>query len=156
MNPFLTPLTVDQLRAADVPAPWTYGVADRVRFGELDALRHVNNAAYLGWLEAFRLHYFRDYQVADYTAPDAPRIVLKAISLEFHKEMLLGEEYIVCGRTTSLGRTSFVMEYAVFSGDLRTTGSAVIVQLDQDGHKRPLCEAVRKTLINRDGATERN
>ncbi|MCF6443367.1 thioesterase family protein [Nereida sp. MMG025] len=156
MHPYLTPLSLDELRAAKVPEDWTFGVSDRVRFGELDALRHVNNAAYLRWLEAFRLHYLRDYGISDYTKADAPKIVLKAIGLEFHKEMLLNEDYIVCGKTVSFGTTSFVMHYAVFSGDLRTTGQAVIVQLNQDGTKRPLSDQVKQTLITRDGAVARN
>ena len=49
MTDFLTPLSIETLRAAGIPDPWTYGQADRVRFYELDALNHVNNTAYLRW-----------------------------------------------------------------------------------------------------------
>ena len=76
MTPYLTPLGPDDLRAEGVPAPWTYGVKDRVRFGEIDALEHVNNTAYLRWFEQFRTLYFRDYGISDY-GPDAPVLVLR-------------------------------------------------------------------------------
>jgi len=59
MIPFLTPLDVAQLRASHIPEPWSYGIADRVRFGEIDVLGHVNNAAYLRWFENLRIQYLR-------------------------------------------------------------------------------------------------
>ena len=138
MHPFLTPLPLETLRAAGVPAPFRFGMADRVRFGELDVLGHVNNAAYLAWFENFRIHYFRDYGVADYSGAP-PRIVLRSVGLEFLSEVLLNQTYIVTGRTVSYRTTSFAMEYGVWiNGRLTTKGSAVIVNLDHSGNKQPL------------------
>lgn len=56
--PFLTPLSPEQLRAAGVPDGWSFGMADIVRFHELDALNHVNNVAYFRWFETLRIPYF--------------------------------------------------------------------------------------------------
>lgn len=151
--PFLTPLSIDQLRDAGVSEPWTYGIADRTRFGEIDALTHVNNTAYLRWFETFRINYFRDYGVSDYKGTP-PRIVLRSVECVFLREMGINEDYIVTGRTVEMRNTSFTMEYGVYSGDLRTTGRAVVVVLNQQGQKQPLPDDLRQTFITRDGAVQ--
>ncbi|MFQ6548089.1 acyl-CoA thioesterase [Aestuariibius sp. 2305UL40-4] len=149
---YLTPLAEAELRQLGIPEPWTYGRADRTRFGELDALAHINNTAYLRWFETFRIHYFRDYGISNYT-PEDPRIVLRRVEVDYLAEMLLEEDYVVVGRTRELRTTSFTMDYAIFSGGtLRCTSSAVLVLLEADGTKRPLSDAIRQTLIARDGA----
>ena len=153
MTPYLTPLDTPALRALGIPDPWTFGIADRVRFYELDALNHVNNTAYLRWFETLRISYFAAYDLSHYR-PDDPQMVLRRASADYIAPMHLGESYVVTGRTTSFRSSSFVMAYAVFAeGDLRATGEAVIVSLDHDGKtKRPLTEAMRATLKTRDGA----
>ncbi|MEM9583222.1 MAG: thioesterase family protein [Pseudomonadota bacterium] len=148
-----TPLHTDDLRAFGIPEPWSFGTADRVRFGEIDALNHVNHTAYLRWFETFRITYFREYGMSNYDA-ESPRIVLKSIAAEFIKEMVVAQDYIVTGRTASFRNTSWVMEYGVWTDQgMQATGSSVIVQLDPaTGAKLPLSDKVRQTLKTRDGA----
>ncbi len=150
-----TPIYADALRNLGIPAPWSYGTADRVRFGELDALNHVNHTAYLRWFETFRISYFKDYGISDY-GPDSPRIVLKSVAADFLKEMVFGQDYIITGRTTSFRNTSWVMEYGVWTDQgLQATGSSVLVQLDaKTTAKSPLSEEVRNTFVTRDNATK--
>ncbi|RMD92473.1 MAG: acyl-CoA thioesterase [Alphaproteobacteria bacterium] len=150
--PFLVPLDAQQRAAAGVPPEFRYAIADRVRFHDLDALGHVNNARYLSWFEAFRLPYLRDYGVTRYDA-ESPRLVLATVSLDFHAEMFLGEAYAIAGRTLWFRTSSFEMEYAVFAPDRRVTGRAVIVLRTPDGRaKWPLTEENRATLRHRDSA----
>ena len=97
---FLIPLGPTDLRDAGIPEPWAFGMADRVRFAELDALNHVNNAAYLSWFEALRVRYCAAYHVSDYR-PEDPMIVIRDLSARYHAEMTLDEPYIdtaPCGR----------------------------------------------------------
>ena len=91
-------LDPDDLRARGVPEPWAFGVADAVRFGEIDALGHVNHAAYFTWFEAARARYFVERGVSDY-GPGAPRLVLRHAQAEYLAEMRLHEPYIVTVRT---------------------------------------------------------
>ncbi|GFE64273.1 thioesterase [Litoreibacter roseus] len=146
-------LASETLRAWNIPPPWNYGVADRVRFGELDALGHVSNVAYLRWFEAFRVHYLRDYGITTYGA-DGPRMVLRQVQVDYLAEMQLSEDYIVTGRTDSVRSTSCQMHYAVWSGNLRATGSAVLVFLDQSGQKTKIPPDFRETVLARDTATD--
>ncbi|MEM1302073.1 MAG: thioesterase family protein [Pseudomonadota bacterium] len=154
MTPFLTPLSIEQLREEGIPSPWNFGLKDRVRFGELDVLNHVNNAAYLRWLENFRIQYFRDYGVSDY-GDDRPRIVLRNIGLEFLGEVHLNDAYVITGRTVSIRRTSWAMEYAVWVGGRQTTGgTAVLVLLNANGEKIALPDAWRNAFTSRDSAEQ--
>ncbi|MEO0359038.1 MAG: thioesterase family protein [Pseudomonadota bacterium] len=152
-TPYHTPLYRDALAQIGIPTPWAFGLADRTRFGELDALSHVNNTAYLRWLENFRIGYFREYGLSDYQGTP-PRLVLKSIGMEFRKEMVLHEDYVVTGRTSAFRTSSFTMDYAVWAGDLRATGQAVIVWLTQDGHKMPIPDPLRTVFVDRDGARD--
>ena len=154
-GPFLTPLDAQALAARGVPDDWRFGMADRVRFAELDALKHVNHAAYLAWFEMLRVHYVRDIGLSSYDLQTGPEIVLKAIDCQYHAPMFLGEDYVVTARTVSFRRTSFRMAYAVFAPDLRVEGSALIVLLDRDsGQKTPIPEHVRTAFVTRDAARD--
>ncbi|MBS9716232.1 acyl-CoA thioesterase [Pseudohalocynthiibacter aestuariivivens] len=150
--PYHTPLSPETLAAHGIPPEWRYALANKVQFFELDALNHVNNTVYLRWFESFRLSYVMDYGISDF-GPMSPRLVVHSLSARFHKEMHLGDDYIVAGRTTSFRNTSFIMEYALFSNGLAATGDAVMVLLNREGDGRhPLTEAQKKALIERDGA----
>jgi len=150
--PYHTPLSPETLAAHGIPPEWRYAMANKVQFFELDALNHVNNTVYLRWFESFRLSYVMDYGISDF-GPTAPRLVARSLSARFHKEMHLGDDYIVAGRTTSFRNTSFIMEYALFSNGLAATGDAVMVLLNSDDSGRyPLTDAHKRTFSARDGA----
>ncbi|MEM8630274.1 MAG: acyl-CoA thioesterase [Pseudomonadota bacterium] len=153
--PALTPLRREALTAAGLPPEWGFGLRDQVRFHELDALGHVNNAVFLSWFETFRLPYLEDYGVSDYSE-NAPRLVLATVSASFEREMLMGEIYVVTGRTAWYRSSSFGMEFAVFAPDRRATGSATVVLRTRDGTgKWPLTQAQKATFRDRDGAEDR-
>ena len=86
--PYHTQLNSNALRALGIPEPWGFGIADRTRFSELDPLGHINNAAYLGWFESFRIQYMQAYGMA-YSGEDAPKLVLRQVLVDYLKEMKL-------------------------------------------------------------------
>ncbi|MCF2903867.1 acyl-CoA thioesterase [Octadecabacter sp. CECT 8868] len=153
-TPYLTPLGPTELRDAGVPAPWAFGMADRVRFGEIDALNHVNNVAYLRWYETLRVHYLDHYDIYN-LAGDKPKFVVKSVGLDYKAEVKRGASYINVTRTVALRNTSFTMEYATFvEGQITTTGTCVAVLLNFDNTKRALPDALRDALMTRDGAVQ--
>ena len=152
--PYLTPLHAADLRAAGIPEPWSFGMADKVRFGEIDALQHVNNAVYLKWFENLRILYFADRDIWSVDGK-RPKVVLRSIGLDYIREIRLTDTYILTGRTTKLGTTSFTMEYAVWvDGRMATSSYAVIVMLNDDNTKRAIPDHIRQMFIDRDGASE--
>lgn len=154
MTPFLTALGPLELRAAGIPEPWTFGMADRVRFGEIDALNHVNNVVYLRWYETLRVAYLDHYGIYKGAGPN-PKFVVKSVGLDYKAEVKRGATYINVARTTAMRNTSFSMDYATFvDGMITTTGTAVCVILNADNTKRPLTDALRQTFITRDAAVQ--
>jgi acyl-CoA thioester hydrolase len=153
--PLLRPLSLDRLRAAGVPEPFTMGQADRVRFRELDVLDHVNNAVYLSWFETFRIAYLRGLGLGDYAGAETrPALILKSVRVDYHAPLHLEDVYIVTGRTRAFRRTSFTMEYRVYSGGRhRTTGEAVICLMQPDfATRRPLPGDWTRLFRDRDSA----
>lgn len=153
------PIDAAGLRALGIPEPWTFGLADRVRFSEIDALGHVNNTAYLTWFESFRLPYLAARRVTDYGS-DSPRLVLKRASADYLAEMFHGMDYVVTGRTRAFRTTSFTMDFAVWLPDpagaaCTATGEAIVVLLNRDAPGRcPIPKAGRDAFMELDGAVE--
>jgi acyl-CoA thioester hydrolase len=60
-------------------SPFTFSIPMTVRFGDLDALGHVNNAVYLTYIEAARLAYFAQLEVTD---PARPSLMLARVEAD--------------------------------------------------------------------------
>lgn len=155
--PFLTPLSDNELRACGIPDDWHFGIANRVRFSELDALGHVNNAAYLSWFENTRLPYLRAMEVTDY-GPGAPRLVLAELGVRYLSEMLLDQDYVITARTREIRTSSFIMDYAVWrleqvgATEAARSHAAIVLRTRDGTGKYPIPAAARRNLIA-DGAT---
>ena len=150
MTDYINELDGSALNALGI-ADWPYGMADQVRFHELDALAHVNNVAYLRWFETLRVRYIQAYAMTSYT-PEDPQLVVRAQSADYLAPMYQDEHYIVATRTRLLKASSMVMDYVVFSdGVIKATGDAVVISLEQDGKtRRPHYTAARDMIIARD------
>ncbi|MEM7709219.1 MAG: thioesterase family protein [Pseudomonadota bacterium] len=151
----MRPLSEGELRACGVPEPFAFGQADRVRFRELDVLDHVNNATYLGWFETFRISYLRAAGLGDYgSAADRPALILKQVSVAYHRPLHLEQVYVVTGRTRAYRRTSWTMEYRVYADGYHcTSGEAVICLMEPDfATRKILPESYVRVFRDRDGA----
>jgi len=149
--PYHTPLSVEQQSQLGIDPPQVLALADKVRFAEIDNQNHVNNKAYLTWLETLRVAYFQRYCMP-YFEGARPRILLHSISLRYVKEILPGESYVATAQTTSFRTRSFTLEQQIWSGDLRARMAAVIVVGAPDGGKLALPEALKDAFMTRDGA----
>lgn len=151
------PLTPEEQQAEGITPPAPLAMADQVRFGELDVLRHVNNAVYMQWFESLRVKYTQIYGLSRYRGiGDGPRIVIRSASIHYREEMVLGEDYIVTCGCTAFRNTSFTMHQELWSaGRLRATLDCVLVLLHPDGSGRfPIPEDLRQQFVTRDGAKD--
>ena len=153
--PYHTLLNKAQQQEAGLPSIWPLAIADRVRFAELDSLNHVNNAAYMTWFETARINYFAMTGLSTYQQGD-PRLVVRRVELDYLKEMLMGEDYIVTARTSAVRTTSFTLENELWSlGVLRATYRCVIVLLNPDGSGRmPIPQNIRAEMLSTDQAID--
>jgi acyl-CoA thioester hydrolase len=154
---YLTPLSADEQLAQGLAVPQTLALADKVRFAELDVLRHVNNKAYMTWFETLRVEYFRLFGTPNYD-PDSPppRIVLHSGTVRYVREMRLGEDYVATARVIAFRRTSCTLDQQLWAGGtLRATFICVIAFRQPDGSGGyPLPDALRQRFLTIDGAKD--
>ncbi len=89
-----------------------------VRFGDTDAMGHVNNATYLAYLEAARAAYYLRITGHPFgTGPDAARhtFVIAEAHLAYRAPAFFGEPLVVEARIAWISRSSFGFEYRVVS-----------------------------------------
>jgi acyl-CoA thioester hydrolase len=77
-----------------------------VRWRDLDAMNHVNNAVYFTYMEQARVHYLRDLDLV----PDVPTeigIILAEARCQFKSPLRLRECVTIHVRVSDIGRSSF-------------------------------------------------
>lgn len=120
-----------------------------VRWGDLDAYGHVNNAAYLTYLEESRLRWFETLPGDWYQEASAP--VLASSLLEFRQSINWPEELIVELRAPRLGNSSLTLTHRILSARDASTlyldATTVMVWIDRaSGRSVPLPDAVRQAV----------
>lgn len=108
-----------------------------VRFADLDALRHVNNAVFLTYLESARIAYW--LHATRRLGLESLDMILARTEIEYRSPLFFGESVVVGVRVVSLGRASFVMEFRV----------------EASGGERLVAEA-RKTLVYYDFTAQKS
>jgi acyl-CoA thioester hydrolase len=127
-----------------------------IRWRDIDAYGHVNNAVYLNYLEEAR-----DRLVEELFGGDmAWDFVLAHVGIDFRNELVLADAEVVvrCG-IASVGRSSIRTreEIRKLDGTLAAEAESVIVPRDREKNRsRPLTEAEREVLAVQisDGSTE--
>ena len=153
---YLTPLTHDQQRTFGIAPPAPLALADRVRFGELDALNHVNNVAYMRWFETLRIRYTQDWGISHHVAqPGDPRIVIRSGQIHYRQEMHMDQDYIATCGCIGFRNTSFSLRQQIWAdGSLRASFDCVMVLLQNDGSgdRFALPEHLKSRFFEVDGA----
>ena len=86
--------------------------AIQVRWGDLDALAHVNNATYLTYLEQARIDYTRYFRVWDGTPGNLGLIVARVV-IDYKMPLVADDRVVVYTRVSRLGTKSFETEQAI-------------------------------------------
>jgi acyl-CoA thioester hydrolase len=118
-----------------------------IRWRDVDAYLHVNNAVYATYLEECRDEWVeRTLGVAG----DAWDFVLARVAIDFRRELRLeDEEVVVSCRLERIGNSSITLreEVRTRDGELSAEAEAVLVARDREaGRSRPLTDAERAAL----------
>ncbi len=121
-----------------------------VRYGDLDPQGHVNNAAFLTYLEHARVAYIRQLGLWDGKSFFAIGIILARIELDYLAPILITDAVEVGLRTSRLGNKSLDMDYVVRNSDrgqVYAEAKTVQVAYDYDrGLTIPIREEWRQAL----------
>ncbi|HDQ70707.1 MAG TPA: acyl-CoA thioesterase [Chloroflexi bacterium] len=120
----------------------------KVRWRDVDALGHVNNAVYFTYLEQARVDYLRELGLAT-DDPQKVSFILAQASCQFKSPIKLGERVTVYARVSELGNSSFSFDYRMTGGDGRLIAVARSVQVCYDYARQkpvPIPEAWRQIV----------
>lgn len=123
-----------------------------IRWGDMDALGHVNNTVFFTFVESGRIDYFHSLGVATTLADGAEGFILAHCACDFLAQLHYPGEVRIGTRIRSFGRSSIHFEQAIFSGDrLVAAAHAVCAWFDfQQQKAAPVPEAVRQLVRARE------
>jgi acyl-CoA thioester hydrolase len=124
---------------------------ERVRFGDLDAMRHLNNVVFLRYFETARIAYLRELVPAhDPSQPEGDDfgLIFAECHINYRKPVLFDEAVDVHCRIGNVQRSSFRVEFDMrVDGRLVAEGYGVLVGFDYaQEHAAQLPEALRGRL----------
>jgi acyl-CoA thioester hydrolase len=122
-----------------------------VRFRDCDPMGHVNNAAYLTYLEQARFAHWRALWgfTLEALPSGAPGVILARAEIDYRHPARYGDMLDVKIGVAAIGRTSFTYEYEILaeSGALIAAAKTVLVMYDYAASRPvPVPEAVRRLL----------
>ncbi|MEM4779955.1 MAG: thioesterase family protein [Halalkalicoccus sp.] len=122
----------------------------QVRFRDIDAMGHVNNAVYATYVEQARTEYFTE--VLDESLEAVPS-VLASLELSYERPITLGQSVTVGIDVPELGRSSLPMHYEVLAnGERAATAESVQVFLDPETQRPyPIPDRFRERIAAFEG-----
>lgn len=119
-----------------------------VRWGDMDALRHVNNAVYFSYFEEARVRLFATMGL---DGSDGRYGVLAHASCDFLKPLMYPSRVVVGMKRVRIGRTSLELECWIADADapetLHARGRNVLVCADSTtGRPMPWTDADRQAM----------
>jgi acyl-CoA thioester hydrolase len=115
---------------------------ETVRFRDVDALGHVNNAVFLTYLEEARIAFLVPL------GAEVSNMILARVEIDFRAPLRMGDEIEIGVRPANVGTKSFELEYEVRSGDaVAAEAKTVLVSFDyESGRSIELPESWREAL----------
>lgn len=124
--------------------PVVYTLDLEVRWRDLDAFNHANNASYLGYIEEARVRWFKSLS-ADW-AGESSAPIMAAVQVNYRKPVNWPETVRIELFAERVGTKSLTLGHRIGSatedGVLYCDGHTVLVWVDRSGQSVPLPEAV--------------
>ena len=128
-----------------------------VRFRDIDAFGHVNNAAFVTYLEQARIRYLID--ILEVEVVQRLPLILAALHVDFRSPILFGQEVEIGTRVDWIGHSSFSMSHRMTTraaGEaperLAAEATTVLVAYDYASEQPiPVPDAWRTTFATHEG-----
>lgn len=121
-----------------------------VRWGDMDAYGHVNNAVYATYLESSRIAFFEATNMYGLADNERHRPALASMTIHFRKQVHYPAELEAGVRVARIGTSSFGLDHVLVragTDEVVADGSSVIVYVDYSiGKSIPLTPALRAVL----------
>ncbi len=133
------------------PAHLVVSLEVPVAWGEQDLFGHVNNIVYFRYFESVRMHYLAGIGVLRSHQENGRGVILASTTCDFKKPVTWPQQLTVRTGISSVGNTSFTLEYLITdaAGDVVATGSSVQVMYDYVAGKKIRVPDEVRTAIER-------
>jgi len=138
---------------AEKLSDYNYKTPITIRFSDIDAVGHVNNAVYLTYFEDARLNYWRE---AINWNLRLRGIIVGRSEVNYLKPITLDDIIFCYVRTTRIGNSSFDIMHVLVrvtpnGEEICTTGKTVCISYDYSSNKSiPIPSAERHRMIEYD------
>lgn len=137
------------------PEGYWHATPIELRWGDLDAMGHINNAKYLTYLEHARIRYFDDILLWDGHSMQRGMIMAR-VELDYKIPLTLAGEVVVYTRVSRLGSKSLdsqqqVVRYRDGQAEVAAAARVVLVVYDYNkGQSAPIPDHWRALLHARE------
>lgn len=129
-----------------------------VAWGEMDALRHVNNVVYFRYFENARVAYFEKIKLWDFMNLTGIGPILASTQCRYIVPLTFPDAVLVGTRTSEIKKDRFVMECSVFSKRLQriaAKGEALLVTYNyREKKKAPFPQELRRIITELEGSVK--
>ena len=91
------------------PLLWDFTVA----FGDIDMIQHVNNIAYIRWIETIRCEYFARVMRSDIRSDRG--VIVAQLNFTYERQLEYREAVTVGCKVSRIGNKSFDLAYEIWS-----------------------------------------
>ncbi|MDA8234348.1 MAG: thioesterase family protein [Clostridia bacterium] len=122
-----------------------------VAWGEMDIFCHVNNVSYYRYFENARIKYFDEIGIFEIKTKTGIAPVLAETKCKYLQSLTYPDNLTVGAKVRSIGQTSFIMDYLIFSEKLgvAATGEGVLVMYDFNTSQKTKVPAEIKNAIKK-------
>lgn len=120
---------------------WT----DRIRFADTDASQHVNNVAFVAYVETGRVYFCK--LVLGEDAVQGEGYIVARIAIDYLRELHWPGEVRIGAAVTRIGTKSFTVANAVFKDGICAATAESIVVFRRNGQSAPLEGLRRERLL---------
>lgn len=122
-------MTIRHMNTAD---GFQYKTLIPIRFADIDAFGHVNNAIYLTYFEIARSTYWEEVIKWDW---EKVGVIIRRSVVDYLKPIILTDEIYTYVKTSRIGRSSFDLDYIIVkmvdgNEEICTTGQTLCVTFD--------------------------
>ncbi len=118
------------------PDHYRFWIEDQVRFADLDALGHCNNAAFAGYFESGRVSLLS--AIGQAPGEHGRGFALVRQVIEYHRELGRGTRLRIGTRVVRLGRSSVTLANGVFAEDVCAASGEIVGVVIDLATRRPL------------------
>lgn len=144
-------MTAEQTKQAE-QASFRLFTSQPTRWGDADALGHINNVMFIRYIESGRLDYFERLCGIKLEPGIRQGFVLADLRVSFLKQVHHPSELVVATRVSRLGNSSFDVEASIFidnESEAVFTSKGICVWFDFERNtSKPIPADIRNIIIN--------